>query len=278
MAAATRLPHIDTFARALVTASRRGLLGALIGGARGAILTPGDVIETAAKRRRRARARHQEPPGAEARKKKKGGKKKKKTSTSPPPPVVDPASPPPPPPPESPPVVPPPPPAPPPPPPPPPPPTGPGFCAANASSTSQFGSRRFAQTFLPPAGTQLTKAQAFLGQNPANFELTFEIRTVDGAGVPTSTILGTATVSNVPATTFTDSPRLVEAIFNPQVTIAPGQLHALVLAAPDINYAPLFTGSNPCPDGQLFIDPNATNDFTLGGGGNVDLVYAVTMV
>lgn len=198
----------------------------------------------------------------EAKRKKKKKKKKRPTSPSPPSP---PGSPPPP---ES------------PPPPPPPPPTGPGFCAASASAGAVSGSQRFAQTFLPPAGTTLTKAQVLMRINPINFSLTFQIRTVDGAGTPTSTSLGTEIVSNIPATAIADPPRLVEATFDPQVTITPGQLHALVVTATDAAGFALQnnSGNNPCPDGQRFFDSAANNTFAPGGGGFDDLVYAVTLV
>jgi hypothetical protein len=269
----------DALSRALATASRRGILGALLGTALGVVLAPSGVMDTAAKRRNNARSRRRGQHEVDAKKKKKGGKKKNKNRISPPPPpppVIDLASPPPPP--ESPPVVPPPPPPSPPPPPPspPPPPTGPGFCD-HVSGSGQTGPRRFAQTFLPPAGTTLTNARVFLRINPINFSLTFQIRTVDGAGVPTSTVLGTVTVSDIPATANADDPRQVNAIFDPPVAITPGQLHALVVTGPQSIGFRIHTNdeNNPCPDGKLFRDFVATDAFV--DTENDDLVYEVRL-
>src|SRR5215213_1154408 len=120
-----------------------------------------------------------------------------------------------------------------PPPPPGPPPVGPGICNLSGSTSAISGSRRFAQTFLPPAGTTIATAQVALRANPINFELTVQIRTVDGAGKPSATSLSTTIVSGIPATSFTGPLREVEAIFHPPVTITPGQLHALVVTGPN---------------------------------------------
>ena len=166
-----------------------------------------------------------------------------------------------------------------PPPPPGPPPTGPGICNLSGSTSAISGNRRFAQTFLPPAGTSLTTAQVALQANPINFELTVQIRTVDGAGKPTATSLGTTIIRSIPATGLPGPPRAVEAIFNPPVTITPGQLHALVVTGPNgVGYTLLHNTGNRCPDGQRFFDTFATDDFKLAGGGDDDLLYAVTVV
>jgi hypothetical protein len=100
------------------------------------------------------------------------------------------------------------------------------------------------------------------------------------AGKPTSTSLGTKIVSNIPATALADPPRLVEATFDPQVTITPGQLHALVVTDTDnVGFFSLQNNSGkPCPDGQRFFDSFANNTFTPGGAGNENPVYAVTLV
>jgi len=156
---------------------------------------------------------------------------------------------------------------------------GPGICPSTSNTAGITGSQRFAQTFLPPAGTSLTKAQVVLRANPINFELTVQIRTVDGAGKPTATSLGMTIVSNIPATSFTGPLRAVEAKFDPPVTITPGHLHALVVTGPNgVGYALLYNDGNECSDGQAFFDPNAKDNFALLGGGNDDLLYAVTVV
>ena len=77
---------------------------------------------------------------------------------------------------------------------------------------------------------------------------------------------------------FSDPPQLVEAPFDPQVTITPGQLHALVITEATGGYSVQKNSGNFCPDGQLFFDCAANDTFTAGGGGNDDLVYTVTLV
>src|SRR5215217_1632571 len=71
----------------------------------------------------------------------------------------------------------------------PPPPLGPGFCGYDGTSPGLQASQRWALTFLAPGAT-ITAAKIGLRINPANFSLTFEIRPVDGAGLPTSAMLG----------------------------------------------------------------------------------------
>jgi hypothetical protein len=165
--------------------------------------------------------------------------------------------------------------SPPPPPPPPPPPTGPGLCDAVAPA-SRTDNRRFGQTFLPPAGTQLTQASVLLSSNPAGFSLVFQIRSVDSAGVPGTSILASQMVSAIPATAAGGSPQQVDAIFATPATITPGQVHALtVTGPPGVTYAILVNSGNPCADGQLFVDSNADDTFVASP--NDDLVFLVTV-
>jgi hypothetical protein len=115
--------------------------------------------------------------------------------------------------------------------------------------------------------------------NPAGFSLTFEIRPVNGAGVPTSTVLGSEVVSNIPETSLITPPRTVSVTFDPPVSITPGQVHALVVTGSVADYNVRATaGDTPCPDGTLFVDPGATDAFAQLAPGTQDLVYAVTLV
>jgi hypothetical protein len=143
---------------------------------------------------------------------------------------------------------------------------------------SASGVRRWAQTFLPPQGGQLTTATVFIRPNPAAFSLTFEIRPVDDFGLPTNSILGTTTVSNLPETAGFDEPREVTATFSTPVPITLGRLHALVLSAASTNYGVLINAGDLCPDGKLFHDDAGTGAFVPLAGGSDDLVYAVTIV
>lgn len=162
---------------------------------------------------------------------------------------------------------------------PPAPPTGPGRCdAANAADI--VGDLALAQTFLPPRSGQMTEAAIFLRRNPLNFSLTFEIRTVDGTGDSSSTILASATVNNIPETSG-DTVRRVAATFSNPAPINLGQQYALVIEPPDIvdnTYGIQFNdGGNPCPDGTLFLGDPASGQFWVPRDGNDDLVYDVTI-
>ncbi len=160
-------------------------------------------------------------------------------------------------------------------PPPPPPPTGPGLCDAVAPA-AKTDNRRFGQTFLPPAGTQLTQASVLLASNPAGFSLDFQIRNVDSAGVPSTSILASQTVNAIPATAAAGSPQQVDAVFATPATITPGQVHALTVTGPPGDaYAILVNSGNPCADGQLFGD--AAADDTFVASPNDDLVFVVTV-
>ena len=161
--------------------------------------------------------------------------------------------------------------------PPPSPPTGPGSCALDALfGTTAGGVRRWAQTFLPPRGGKLTDASIFLQANPAAFSLTLQIRPVDAFGVPTNTILGTTTVTNIPETFGFDEPRKITATFSTPAPVTLGQPHALVVNATTL-YSILVNESDVCPDGKLFDDPLGTGEFVPFAGGSGELVYSLNV-
>ena len=125
-------------------------------------------------------------------------------------------------------------------------------------------------------------AKIFLLLNPANFVLTFEIRTVDRSGIPTETILGTTTALMGPPMDFTNPPsppRKVTATLSPPVPVTLGQRYALTLTAPSFQYLlHANTEGNACPDGSLFGDNSATGDFIVLPEVDADLVYAVSIL
>ena len=152
--------------------------------------------------------------------------------------------------------------------------TGPGKCGSFPVGDSAGSQERWAQTFLPPQGGQLKGAIVFLQNNPANFALVFEIRAVDGAGVPTNTILSSKTVFNILATTNTDPPLAVLASFASPATLTLGQPYALSITGPNAQYRIIAnTAGNFCPDGKLFADASASGNFVAVEGGAADLVY-----
>jgi hypothetical protein len=237
----------DVIVRSLATiTSRRDALAGVFGAALTALLTRIGVEET------------------EAKKKKKGkGKKKNKNAgknqTSPP--VVEPTSPPPPP-------------------PPPPPTVGAGFCTYDGTAPGFQGSRRWAQTFFPPQSGQLTGAQFGLRANPADFDLTVEIRTVNAQGAPGNTILATEHINNVTLTSFGAGViKTVPVTFSPVVPVVLGTPYALVVTGPAATAYAIHTNQGDlCPDGRLFSDSQADGNFeTVGGVGGTDLVYSLTV-
>lgn len=236
---------------AVASTSRRSIAAALVAAVLGAIASVRLDAANAAASRHRHRRDHAH---SERRK-----KKKKKPQSPPPPPPTDTPSPPPP---------------------PPPLPTGPGFCGYDGSSTGLQGSRRWAQTLLPPRAGQLTKAAVGLRTNPPSFSLTFEVRSVDASGVPTGTILATAIVSNIPQTD--DDPtivRYVVATFASPATMVLGQPVALSITEPNGAYSVHVNKTgNVCKDGALFMDIEANNGFDLVFGGDADLIYTLTIV
>lgn len=152
--------------------------------------------------------------------------------------------------------------------------TGPGYCALDGS-TLWVTTGRVAQTFLPPKGGQLTQAAVFLQSNPAAFKLTFDIRHVDAAGVPTNTVLASHTVSNIPQTAFAGSPRLVTANFVTPATLTRGQRYALSVTGPGNEQYWVHIRGDDCADGQMFHDLAADGSFVAIAGGTADLSYAL---
>ena len=233
----------EVLVRSLATITpRRDALAGIVGAALTAVLTRIGAEET------------------EAKKKGKGKKKKnrnaRKNQTSPP--VVEPTSPPP----------------------PPPPTVGAGFCTYDGTATGFQGSRRWAQTFFPPQSGQLTGAEFGLRSNPAGFDLTVEIRTVNVQGAPSNTILATEHIDNVTQTNFGAGViKTVPVTFSPAVQVVLGTPYALVVTGPAATGYAIHTNQNDlCPDGKLFQDSQADGNFeAVGGVDGTDLVYSLTV-
>jgi hypothetical protein len=135
------------------------------------------------------------------------------------------------------------------------------------------GPRRFAQTFVALRSGQLTSATIELDGSQDGADFVVEIRAVDESGVPTTTVLATTTVDNVPSTPLGSPPRAITAFFATPATVIAGQTFALSLT---VGVSQAFAvdahDNNPCGDGRLFADPFA--DGTFNPVGNVDMVYA----
>lgn len=137
-------------------------------------------------------------------------------------------------------------------------------------------SRRFAQTFLALHSGQLTRASVELTLNVADdterADFDLEIREVDEAGAPASTILAAATVTNVPAF-VSGPPRVIAGTFRSPATVVAGTRYALTVSKQSaFNYGVNTNQANPCPDGTLFLD--AIGDETFIPVPDADLVFA----
>jgi hypothetical protein len=178
---------------------------------------------------------------SEAAGKKKHKRKKKKKKTVSPPPLSPPPSPPPPPPPTT---------------------KADASCPGPGNSTfSTIGSNRFAQTFTALASGQLVSAQAVLEKDPNSIgAFIMHLVTVDAAGVPTNTVLDTATVANsqVPNGLST-----VTFSFPSPATVAAGSQYALVVTRPGANFVRWRGhGSDVCA-GAGFTCPNDSGQFAI---------------
>ena len=134
------------------------------------------------------------------------------------------------------------------------------------------GSGRFGQTFAALQSGKLSRAQLVLLGNSDGADFVMDIRTVDGLGVPTGTVLATTTINNVPATP-SGNQRTITADFATPATVVTGQTYALAITSVGGGiFTVEYHTNNACAGGSLFADPFANN--TFGSLGAVDLVYA----
>jgi hypothetical protein len=101
--------------------------------------------------------------------------------------------------------------------------------AANCEPPRDFASSGWdyaAQSFTPQLSGPLTRAEVDISKNAPTEDYVLEIRTVDGSGIPTDTVLASATVANA-SVPVGDS--LISASFPNPTTVASGQEYALVV-------------------------------------------------
>lgn len=168
----------------------------------------------------------------------------------------------------------PPPPLPPPPPPSPPPPPGPNPLCSGPFDSGVAGVRRVALTFLAERTGKLAAAECRLGSTNGGEDFTLELRAVDAAGVPTTTVLASDTVPNfakVPSSTP------LTAIFDPPAAVQTGVRYAFVVTAgPGQGVFVLTRSGNPCPGQGLYIDTAANNNFTVNA--DLDMLFVASIV
>src|SRR5687768_3799203 len=143
-------------------------------------------------------------------------------------------------------------------------------CLSGAVLGGQTGPR-LAQTFVAKRSGQLTSASVvlFFNEEGADFEL--EIREVDVGGTPTSTVLASTLIADVPATGA--QTRSILGTFDSPTTVVAGEVYALVVTeTTGLNHSFFISGSNTCLDGILFRDELV--DGTFDPYSDKDLVYA----
>jgi hypothetical protein len=130
---------------------------------------------------------------------------------------------------------------------------------------------RLAQTFVAKRSGQLTSASVVLFSNEEGADFELEIREVDIGGTPTSTVLASTLIANVPATGA--QTRAILGTFGSPATVVAGEIYALVVTeTTGLNHSFFINGSNTCLDGILFRDELV--DDTFDPYSNKDLVYA----
>ena len=134
-----------------------------------------------------------------------------------------------------------------------------------ASSGWDYG----AHGFTPQLSGSLTRAEVDIHKAAPNAGYLVEIRTVDGLGIPTDTVLATATVANA-SVPVGDS--LVSASFPNPATVAASQEYALVVyLGGDVAGGVGYRTGDPCPGITAFSQvAGAWDDFST-----LDMLFRV---
>ena len=126
-------------------------------------------------------------------------------------------------------------------------------------------SLRFAQTFIAARTGQLAAAQCQVSLLSGGEAITFEIRTLDAAGVPTATVLASATLDDLPSLLGSNHPLPLTGIFDPPAPVSTGVGYALVVTLVEPGAGPaelhLLGAEGDACAGQLFEDTKANGAF-----------------
>jgi len=162
----------------------------------------------------------------------------------------------------------------------PPPPASQGItvtCPRGANEVRALANDRVAQTFTAPVSGQLTSADIPITGVGAGADIRVEIRTLDGSGVPTTTVLASDQIDNLPSTPLGEV-RTLTARCAPAASVQAGTEYALVLTTVDqkIVFGVFTRREDPCP-GQAFFDSFADGTFELFDP-VADIVFSVAIV
>jgi hypothetical protein len=133
------------------------------------------------------------------------------------------------------------------------------------TGTTGAGDGRFAQPFSPSISGSLTRVQVDVTKAGTAGNYVVSINAVDGAGVPTNTVLASTTVAD----SFPDGARIIDAVFATPAEVVAGQSYAVVVSRPGSNS--LTVGLRiDCPRNLFFAGPDPA---AFGPAGGFDLVF-----
>jgi hypothetical protein len=150
-------------------------------------------------------------------------------------------------------------------------------CPRGANEVRALGNDRVVQTFTAPVSGQLTSAELPITGISPDAGIRVEIRSLDGSGVPTTTVLASDQIDHLPSTPLGEV-RIVTATFAPAASVQEGTGYALVLTVvdPTRGFGVFTRREDPCP-GQAFFDTFANGSFELFDPA-ADIVFSVTIV
>jgi hypothetical protein len=148
-------------------------------------------------------------------------------------------------------------------------------CEANNDTTRRLDVPQYGQTFRAQHTGRLTRATIEVGATNDNEDFDIEIRRVSKKGKITTTVLASATATDVPTPLVPGGTTTIAVAFSPAAEVRKDKRYALVLrrqgGAHDFHLA-VNDKIFQC-DGTLFEDPEADNTFVKNPFGQ-DMVFA----
>ena len=142
-------------------------------------------------------------------------------------------------------------------------------CKTPTIGSSFTGSRRFAQTFTVQQTGRMVAARFLVNNFPDGTDFIIELRTVDGAGLPTSSVLAAATVPDVQATDAGANAMAVTGLFPNPPAVNAGDAYALSITdSPDSTYGIRQTTGDAC-SGIAFQQDGSVNGIYSPIGGDI---------
>ena len=153
---------------------------------------------------------------------------------------------------------------------PPPPPSFTELACPGPKEASFTGTSRVAQTFVATGTGAIATANVEFSVVSAGDDFVFEIRSVDPSGTPTSSVLGSAHVTDVAAIS---TPTFVMATFTPPVPVTFNTTYALVVTKAGGGFIVDARAGDDC-GGTFFNDPSASNTFIPSASN--DLIFSLS--